>query len=184
MPEKDLNLDETMGTESLSDIDLWSVSFDSSDSLVDQSEINEWEFATSFSQSWEELDTSLQNSEPLSDSVEVSDSQPTLDAAVVDSIAEWIDNVELDDLDTTQEVSSSIDETLFLESEQTWFVKQKYVDKDTENFWKYIRIFFISSVFILLWLLAIGWFYSFDQYNKYAVKNSLISKVSNAMFIF
>lgn len=173
MPEKDLNLDETIGTESLSDIDLWSVSFDSSDSLVDQSEINEWEFATSFSQSWEELDTNLQNSELLSDSIEVSDSQPTLDAAVVDSIAEWIDNVELDDLDTTQEASSSIDETLFLESEQTWFVKQKYVDKDTENFWKYIRIFFISSVLILLWLLAIGWFYSFDQYNKYAVKNSL-----------
>ena len=173
MAEKDLNLDETIGTENLSDIDLSSVSFDSSDSMVDQSEINEWEFATSFSQPWEELDTNPQNSELLSDSVEVSDSQPTLDATVVDSIAEWIDNVELDDLDTTQEVSSSIDETLFLESEQTWFVKQKYVDKDTENFWKYIRIFFISSVLILLWLLAIGWFYSFDQYNKYAVKNSL-----------
>lgn len=173
MPEKDLNLDETIGTESLSDIDLSSVSLDDSDSLVDQSEINEWEFATSFSQSWEELDANLQNSELLLDSIESSDSQPTLDAAVVDSIAEWIDNVELDDLDTTQEVSSSIDETLFLESEQTWFVKQKYVDKDTENFWKYIRIFFFASILILLWLLAIVWFYSFDQYNKYAVKNSL-----------
>ena len=174
MPEKDLNLDETIGTESLSDIDLSSVSLDDSDSLVDQSEINEWEFATSFSQPWEELNPDLQDYETVSDSVEIPEPQPTLDVAVVDSIAEWMDNVELDALDSEEEVSNSIDETLFMEeSEKNGFVKQKYVDKDAENFGKYIRTFFFASILILLWLVAIVWFYSFKKYIWYAVKNSL-----------
>lgn len=67
---------------------------------------------------------------------------------------------------SSEQTSSSIDESVFLES---WDIK-KNVIKDGENFGSYLRRFFFSAILTLLWLLAIVLFYTFSSYIKEASK--------------
>ena len=67
---------------------------------------------------------------------------------------------------SSEQTSSSIDESVFLES---WDIK-KNVIKDGENFGSYLRRFFFSAIVTLLWLLAIVLFYTFSSYLKEASK--------------
>ena len=56
-----------------------------------------------------------------------------------------------------------IDESVFLDSWETTRIKSRPVD-DMENFWKYLRWFFFSSLVTVLWVLAIVLFFSFNTY--------------------
>lgn len=61
--------------------------------------------------------------------------------------------------------SNAVDENMFLES---WdgFQPKKNVLNDTDNLWKYLRRFFISSAITLLGILAIAVLYLFSSYIK------------------
>ena len=70
-----------------------------------------------------------------------------------------------------QGVSNPIDESVFLDSWDSAMAR-KNVIKDGDNFWAYIRRFFFSATFTLLWVLAIALFYSFSIYIKEASKTT------------
>ena len=61
--------------------------------------------------------------------------------------------------------NNSISENVFLDSWDNGHTKDNVI-KDGDGFWKYIRRFFLSSMVILLWLLAILFLYTFRTYVK------------------
>lgn len=63
--------------------------------------------------------------------------------------------------------SNIVDENMFLESWDNFHIK-KNVLNDNDNLWKYLRRFFISSIFTLLGVLAIAALYLFSTYIKEA----------------
>ena len=91
-----------------------------------------------------------------------------------DGTSETIGDINLSTVSTefeaTDQWSSTIDESVFLESWDNTQLK-KNVLKDGDKFWSYLRRFFISTILTLLWLLAIGFLYSFSLYIKEASKS-------------
>ena len=170
MSEKELNLDETIWTEDLSSIDL---SWDLEDSLSAQwgnNEQSNFEEESNDTQAYYDNiqdETNNQNEGWDVFATDLWSQMPDL---------EELDPLKLEEFGTTDNAWPSIDETLFLDEEQNSSIKMKYVDKDTENFWKYLRAFFFSSLVILLWLLAIIWLYSFNKYISLASQSTMNDK--------
>ena len=170
MSEKELNLDETIWTEDLSSIDL---SWDLEDSLSAQwgnNEQSNFEEESNDTQAYYDNiqdETNNQNEGWDVFATDLWSQMPDLDE---------LDPLKLEEFGTTDNAWPSIDETLFLDEEQNSSIKMKYVDKDTENFWKYLRAFFFSSLVILLWLLAIIWLYSFNKYISLASQSTMNDK--------
>lgn len=170
MSEKELNLDETIWTEDLSSIDL---SWDLEDSLSAQwgnNEQSNFEEESNDTQAYYDNiqdETNNQNEGWDVFATDLWSQMPDL---------EELDPLKLEEFGTTDNAWPSIDETLFLDEEQNSSIKMKYVDKDTENFWKYLRAFFFSSLVILLWLLAIIWLYSFNKYISLASQSTINDK--------
>lgn len=170
MSEKELNLDETIWTEDLSSIDL---SWDLEDSLSAQwgnNEQSNFEEESNDTQAYYDNIQDERNNQNEGWDVFATDlwsQMPDL---------EELDPLKLEEFGTTDNAWPSIDETLFLDEEQNSSIKMKYVDKDTENFWKYLRAFFFSSLVILLWLLAIIWLYSFNKYISLASQSTMNDK--------
>ena len=73
------------------------------------------------------------------------------------------------DFEASDPVSSSIDESVFLDSWDSAMAR-KNVIKDDDNFWVYLRRFFFSALLTLLGILAIALFYSFNTYLTEATK--------------
>ena len=170
MSEKELNLDETIWTEDLSSIDL---SWDLEDSLSAQwgnNEQSNFEEESNDTQAYYDNiqdETNNQNEGWDVFATDLWSQMPDL---------EELDPLKLEEFGTTDNAWPSIDETLFLDKEQNSSIKMKYVDEDTENFWKYLRAFFFSSLVILLWLLAIIWLYSFNKYISLASQSTINDK--------
>ena len=102
--------------------------------------------------------------ESLDELDEVLNTETTTESADLSS-SNWNDlNTE-----TSEQTSSSIDESVFLDAWDS--VKpMKNVLKDWDNFWAYLRRFFFAAILTLLSLLAIGLLYSFRSYIKEASK--------------
>ena len=132
MSEKELNLDETIWTEDLSSIDL---SWDLEDSLSAQwgnNEQSNFEEESNDTQAYYDNiqdETNNQNEGWDVFATDLWSQMPDL---------EELDPLKLEEFGTTDNAWPSIDETLFLDEEQNSSIKMKYVDKDTENFWKYL----------------------------------------------
>ena len=121
----------------------------------------------------------------LEENVDVSDlSSISLDDESLNDIDEILDSESKFESDTTnsdaenpsyeasdQEVSSPIDESVFLDSWDSAMAR-KNVIKDDDNFWSYLRRFFFSATLTLLWVLAIALLYSFSTYIKQASKTT------------
>lgn len=83
-----------------------------------------------------------------------------------------IDNIPENVIDTLEEASvSTIDETMFLDSWDNTQKKNTTVD-EWENFWKYIRQFFLSTVLLLIWIVAIAIIFLLDGYISKASKSN------------
>ena len=104
--------------------------------------------------------------ESLNDIDEILDSESKLESDTTNSDAE---NPSYEASD--QEVSSPIDESVFLDSWDSAMAR-KNVIKDGDNFWSYLRRFFFSATLTLLWVLAIALLYSFSTYIKQASKTT------------
>ena len=90
----------------------------------------------------------------------------TNDPVVINSV----ENVELSqpdmsniDFDAWEQVTSSIDESVFLDSWEAPKISSRSTD-DGERFWKYLRWFFFSSMITILWILGLVLLYSFNNY--------------------
>ena len=79
------------------------------------------------------------------------------------------------DIDS-QEQPKSLDESVFLDSWENARIQTRPWSDDTENFWKYLRRFFFSSVVILLWVLAIVGLFSFNRYITKASQTTIDPK--------
>ena len=93
------------------------------------------------------------------------------DESLIDEVLEEKgddNNLDLSASSTNDEssVSSSIDESVFLDAWDSWV--KKNVLKDGENFWSYLRWFFFASILTLLWVVAIVLLYTFSGYIKEA----------------
>ena len=76
-----------------------------------------------------------------------------------------IGSISSSEFDTTSQRSTIVDENVFLDSWDNSQLK-KNVLNDKDNFWKYLRRFFVSSILILLGVLAIAALYLFRTYIK------------------
>ena len=75
-----------------------------------------------------------------------------------------IDQINIDDIDMSGwGQTSTIDESVFLDSWDNVKVNSSATD-DTEHFWKYLRLFFNSSLVTIIWILGIVLLYSFNNY--------------------
>jgi len=72
------------------------------------------------------------------------------------------DEVQESVIDPIEENMQTIDESVFLDSWEK--IQEKTQIDEWENFWKYLRRFFISTLFILLWIIAIVFIFLFDNY--------------------
>ena len=86
------------------------------------------------------------------------------------STLEWVENINIEqvsidniDIGNWEQTSSSIDESVFLDSWDNIKVNSSATD-DTEHFWRYLRWFFFSSLVTILWILGIVLLYSFNNY--------------------
>lgn len=101
----------------------------------------------------------------------------------IDSVLNWgnVENV-TNTVNNTgaspEQVTSSIDESVFLESWDS-IKTRKNVLTDWDDFWKYLRLFFFSLFLILLWLAAIALFYSFNIYITEASKSKIDEKYAS-----
>ena len=77
--------------------------------------------------------------------------------------------------DEESNTGAPIDESVFLDSGDTTRIKSRPVD-DMENFWKYLRWFFFSSLVTVLWVIAIVIFFSFNTYITKASQVTLDSE--------
>ena len=99
----------------------------------------------------------------------VEDGMPSVDLSTV-PIPDSAWNVSLDDLvesealdpskliglaEEQQETPKALDESVFLDSWENARIKTRPWTDDTENFWKYLRRFFFSSIITLISVLAI-----------------------------
>ena len=77
--------------------------------------------------------------------------------------------------DSMEQSSSTINESVFL---YTWYLtgKKSNVTDEWENFWKYLRQFFIATIIILLWVIAIAIIFLFDDYITKASQDNLDEK--------
>ena len=77
--------------------------------------------------------------------------------------------------DSMEQSSSTINESVFLD---TWYLtgKKSNVTDEWENFWKYLRQFFIATIIILLWVIAIAIIFLFDDYITKASQDNLDEK--------
>ena len=71
------------------------------------------------------------------------------------------------DFDTWEPVVSSIDESVFLDTGDTTKVNSS-LSKDEEHFWKYLRLFFLSSMMTVIWILGLVLLYTFNNYITWA----------------
>ena len=71
-----------------------------------------------------------------------------------------IDNI---DINGWEQVNSTIDESVFLDAWENVRATSA-ASEDTEHFWRYLRLFFISSMVTVLWILWIVLAYSFNNY--------------------
>ena len=98
----------------------------------------------------------------------------TNDSEVINSV----ENVEFSqpdmnniDFDTWEQAASSIDESVFLDVWEATRVSAISAD-DTEHFWKYLRLFFFSSIITIIWILGLVLLYSFDNYITWGSQTS------------
>ena len=90
------------------------------------------------------------------------------DLPVVNITDSEIENI----IDSPEEtIASSIDETMFLDSWDNVQNKGTTLD-EWENFWKYIRQFFFSTVLLLIWIIAVAIIFLFDGYISKASKSN------------
>lgn len=81
-----------------------------------------------------------------------------------------VDNVEFSqpdmsniDFDTGEQTSSTIDESVFLDTWDMAKITSSSSDSE-EHFWKYLRLFFFSSFVTIIWIIWIVLVYSFNNY--------------------
>lgn len=67
------------------------------------------------------------------------------------------------DFDTGEQVSSTIDESVFLDTWEVAKITSSSSDGE-EHFWKYLRRFFFSSFVTIIWIIWIVLVYSFNNY--------------------
>ena len=67
------------------------------------------------------------------------------------------------DFDTGEQVSSTIDESVFLDTWEVAKITSSSSDGE-EHFWKYLRLFFFSSFITIIWIIWIVLVYSFNNY--------------------
>jgi len=93
-------------------------------------------------------------------------------------------------------IASSIDETMFLDSWDNVQNRGTTLD-EWENFWKYIRQFFFSTVLLLIWIIAVAIIFLFDGYISKASKSNpdeeeqkyidqykpIVTKVKNLLWV-
>ena len=88
----------------------------------------------------------------------------TNDAEIINSV-ENVDfsqpNISDIDFNTWEQVVSTIDESVFLD---TWSSSKASPSYDTEHFWRYLRRFFLSSVITIVGIIAWVLLYSFNNY--------------------
>ena len=115
------------------------------------------------------------------------------DLPVVNITDSEIENI----IDSPEEtIASSIDETMFLDSWDNVQNKGTTLD-EWENFWKYIRQFFFSTVLLLIWIIAVAIIFLFDGYISKASKSNpdveeqkyidqykpIVTKVKNLLWV-
>ena len=90
-----------------------------------------------------------------------------------------IENVELSqatineiDLNGTGQEASTIDESVFLDSWDNAKINSMSSDHE-ENFWKYLRVFFFSSIVTVIWVLGLVLLYSFNNYITWASQSNV-----------
>ena len=90
-----------------------------------------------------------------------------------------IENVELSqdtineiDLNSTDQEASTIDESVFLESWDNANINSMSSGHG-ENFWKYLRVFFFSSILIIIWVLGLVLLYSFNNYITWSTQSNV-----------
>ena len=121
-----------------------------------------------------EKDLSLEWNVDISDLSALGIDESSLESIDIDEVLEgkWrTGNDEIDssitnpEFDLAQQKSSVVDKNVFLDS---WDNLQqgKNILKDEDNLWKYLRRFFISSILILLGVVAIAALYLFSTYIK------------------
>jgi len=153
MPENEQNLDDMLGAVDLSDSDV----SPSTDQISEQSI---------------SLDDSVNQLSGLWDnSVDLSSVSLQGDISV-DPQVDSMTSINGDNFDTSKLMgidgwewggTASIDESVFLDSWEAVKIKSRPVD-DTYKFWRYLRLFFFSSLITLFWVLAIVLFFSFNTY--------------------
>ena len=158
MPENE-NLDWVIGAADLSAID--------TSSVPETSNLEQWSVAIeSWMPSVDLSSASVQEESAWNVSIDdlVNAEPDMLDASKL----AWIDM-------ESQEPSKALDESVFLDSWEDARIKTRPWD-DTENFWKYLRRFFISSVITLIWVLAIVGLFSFNNYITKASQSTIEAK--------
>lgn len=95
---------------------------------------------------------------------------------------DWTENTDttanFDEMDfnAISEWSSSIDSNVFLDYWDDAKIVSRPTTDDSENFWKYLRIFFWASVIATLWIIAFVMLYSFNTFISKASQRTIDSE--------